>query len=125
MSKPKSLARLAYEVRRSLEGKNHQLAKKRRKYGYTQPDYTGAEGRYQRDSEARKSRRYRRRKSREADREDLAEEIKGTRGTGFAEDIELRERAREELTGLTGGAPTGISSLAGRIAAKRATQKSR
>lgn len=120
MAKKKSLARLFYETRRSLEGRAHQVEKKRSRYGHSKSSYQGTQGSHPRGKAPDKSRRHRRRESREIDEQNLAEEIKGTGGLRPGEDPELLRRAREELERARGSAAIGVSGLADRIAAKRA-----
>lgn len=121
----RSLARLVYETRRSLEGRAHQVEKKRGKRGYVKPDHPRTKGGVRGAKKGDQAGRYGGRERRKISEQSLIEEIEGTGILGPAESADLRERARKRLEELGGSLAGGLSSLAGRIASKRATQSGR
>jgi len=121
----KSLARLLYETKRSLQGKAYQVAKKRGGYGYTESDYQREASSLSRTKKTGKGRRHRRRKERADDRESLAAEIEGARGVGPVESTGVPSGAGAGIASGGAASAAGISGLAGRIAGKRETQSGR
>ena len=116
----KSLARLVYETWRSLEGRAHQVEKRRVPRGQLKPDYKGTPKSVRGIEKGDKNRRYRRRERGEVSEQSLIEEIEGSGVLGSLEGDGERERARKRLAELGGALTGGLSGLAGRIAAKRA-----
>lgn len=117
-----SLARLVYETKRSLQGKAHQVEKKRGGYGDFKSGYPRTQTRVRRSKKTDQGSRQRRRTSGEISEQSLVEEIKGTGIHGLDESAESRERARKRFEELSRGAAGGLSGLVTDAASKRAAQ---
>jgi len=124
MEKEKSLARLVYETKRSLQGRALQVEKKRMRHGHAKPSYPGAQAGIRRTKKIDKDSRQRRRKSGEISEQSLAEEIESARGGRPTEGLDLRRRAGEEPAGPGARPPSGLSSLEA-AAWKRLAQRAR
>jgi len=119
----KSLARLVYETKRSLQGRQHQVEKRRGKYGHFEPNYKRTSEGVRRVKKTNKGSRYGRREGGEVSEQSLSEEIKGSGVLGPFGSLEERERARKRLEELGLSAAGGISNLTAE--GKRAIQRSR
>ena len=118
-----SLARLVYETKRSLQGRQYQVEKRRGSRGNFKSAYTGTPRGVRGTQKIGKSSRQRRREGGETGKQSLAEEIEGSGILGLIESADARERARKRLEELGWGTSVGVSSLD--AAGKRAIQKAR
>ena len=121
--KAKSLARLVYETKRSLQGRQHQVDKKRGTYGDFESSYPRKKASIQRAKKADKSGGYSGRERRKVSEQSIVEEIEGTGISGPVEGAQFRHPSGAGVTGLGPSVESGISRMTAEQ--KRALQKER
>lgn len=125
-SKDKSTRRLGYDVQRKLERVAGGVEKKRRKLNDDpEPSRPRKKKNDSRSAKSAQNSRLGDREDAEVDEQSLGKEIEGTGAGGLggiSEDEQERRRRQSEISVSGGGR---VSGLAGRIASKRSTQRSR